>query len=220
MKEMHDINRMKLDIRIIVYVILLTGVIAVATYSLTIGSIQWYHYMFFLAGSLFFIGWNVMTRIRLVKSNLNSLLHQATEAEKAENWQEAVNAYDQALKASSGNIQALLGKARCTRLMGGYKSAIPLVKGILDKYPDSSDAHFLLGVCYKDGRYTDEAIETFEKSLQLNPHQTEAYMHLGDLYKINKNYDRAVLNYEKFLETDKNENYRKEVEEKLGKLKK
>jgi len=216
---MRSVDDMKLNIKTITYVVMLGLIIIWATWSLLRGAINIYFYLFFLAGCVTFIVWNLSTRMKFIKKNIDDTLRAAEDAMKIEEWNIAINYFDELLKANPNFTKALVGKAHCYKKMAGYRDAIPHVKRAIESDPDCPDAHFLMGICYFEGRYTDEAIDCFDKTLSLKPDYGEAYTYLGDLYKLRKNYDEAARNYEKYLELGKDSQKLKHAREMLKKVK-
>ena len=216
---MKSVDRMKVDLRTTAYVIVLSLILGTATWSLYRGAISIYYYLFFLLGCGTFIMWNIMNRILFIKKNINELIADAQRAEKKEDWQKANKCYDELIHARPRDLSALLGKARVFKNLSGYRDAIPYIKQILKEFPESPEAHFILGTCYFEGRYTDEAIEHFDTAIDLDPKLLESYVYLGDLYKLNKNYQASAQYYQKFLDKSDDERKKQLVQSKLDGVK-
>ena len=78
----------------------------------------------------------------------------------------------------------------------GHKNE-PLRKAIdlLRKYPQSAFLHNLCGVIYADDEKYEVAIESYNKSLQLNPYYPEAYNNKGNALRNTGKLEAAVENY-------------------------
>ena len=50
----------------------------------------------------------------------------------------------------------------------------------------------------------DQAIEDFDKAIELNPKLTEAYYNRGNAYYGKKDYDKAIADYNKAIELNPN----------------
>ncbi len=216
---MKSVDRMKIDLRTTAYVVFLSIILIAASWSLKRGAISIAYYLFFLIGCTMFIAWNLLNRLSFIKRNINSLLSDALKAEKEGDWQKANNCYDELIQASPGSLNAHLGKARAFKNLAGFRDAIPMVKKIIEEHPDSADAHFILGTCYFEARYGDEAIEHFDRALSIDPKLYDCLYYLGDLYKMNKNYDAAEKFYEEFIQKSDNKNKKDAVIEKLNQIK-
>lgn len=211
---MRSIDRMKMNMRMVFYIVFLFGIIIVATWSFIRGAISIYLFLFFVAGTLFFIVWNFSTRMKSIKMDISHLVYEAERACEEGQWQRAISFYDELLLAKPGFEKALVGKAYCLKQMTGFRDAIPQLKKTLEIKPNSSRAHFLLGVCYFEGRYTDEAIEHLNRAITLEPGFSDSYMFLGDIYRFRKENERAIEFYDKFLKLSKDQNKIRGVKEK------
>lgn len=61
-------------------------------------------------------------------------------------------------------------------------------------------AHFDLGITYRDQSNFNNAVSSFEKSLQINSSQVDPHEELGMIYYRNlKNNQKAVYHFEKVL---------------------
>jgi len=63
-------------------------------------------------------------------------------------------------------------------------------------WPESSDAAFLLGVCYQLSGKNDKAVREYHSCLELNSNQAEASNNLGVLAAITGERNRAVLHFQ------------------------
>ncbi|MCD4782799.1 MAG: tetratricopeptide repeat protein [Candidatus Eremiobacteraeota bacterium] len=215
---MRSIDRMKMNMRLIFYIIFLFGIVGVATWSLIRGAINLYFYIFFAAGALFFIVWNFWTRMKIIKTDIGSLIREADKASEEGQWQRAISYYDELLLAKPGFEKALVSKAYCLKQMTGFRDAIPQLKKTLEIKPNSSRAHFLLGVCYFEGRYTDEAIEHLNKAITLEPDFPDSYIFLGDIYKFKKENGEAIEFYNKFIELSEDQDKIRMIKEKRDQI--
>jgi len=200
---MRSVDKMKMNMRLIFYVIFLFGIIFVSIWSYIRGAVNIYLCSFFVVGSLFFIGWNLWIRMKNIKTDISTLLHEAEKASEEGQWQKAISYYNELIIEKPHYEKALLGKAYCYKQMAGFRDTIPQLQKTLEIIPNSSRAHFLLGVCYFEGRYTDEAIEHLNRAIELESDFADSYMILGDIYKFRKENKKAVQFYDKFLELSK-----------------
>ncbi|NIM14634.1 MAG: tetratricopeptide repeat protein [Candidatus Aminicenantes bacterium] len=91
-----------------------------------------------------------------------------------------------------------------------YEGAIAFFQKATAKDPLNAEAHYYLGICYKETRNTN-AIEAFKAAINIDPNYSQAYCQLGITYnqlnmqteaiaalrealRINPNYDEALLN--------------------------
>jgi tetratricopeptide (TPR) repeat protein len=61
--------------------------------------------------------------------------------------------------------------------------------------------HYNLGVAYAQAKFSNEAIEEYEKAIKFDPSNADAYYNLGLLYEtVDANPEKAIANYRKYLE--------------------
>ncbi|MFH0845544.1 MAG: M48 family metalloprotease [Pseudomonadota bacterium] len=72
----------------------------------------------------------------------------------------------------------------------------------LEKDPDSSLAHFGLGIVEKERSEYGPAINHFKKALMKKPESVPILRNLGEAYQLKGQYEKAVETLEKVLETD------------------
>jgi tetratricopeptide (TPR) repeat protein len=91
-----------------------------------------------------------------------------------------------------------------------YEGAIAFFQEAAAAAPLNAEAHYYLGICYRETRNTS-AVETFKAAIDIDPDYSQAYCQLGITYnqlnmqteaiavlrealRINPNYDEALLN--------------------------
>ncbi len=63
-----------------------------------------------------------------------------------------------------------------------------------------AEKHFKKGFEYQNQGNLDEALQEYEKALQLNPDYTQVYTNLGAVYLGKQDYDQAILQFKKVIE--------------------
>ncbi len=69
---------------------------------------------------------------------------------------------------------------------GNFDQAIKVFSACSEKHPNSTDAHFFLGMAYIRKQDTDKATGELKKALQLDPNNLDAALMLGRLYSVDK----------------------------------
>jgi len=81
-----------------------------------------------------------------------------------------------------------------------YNEAVEEYNVALNISPLESKAYFNLGIAYRDQSNFNNAVSSFEKSLQINGNQVDPHEELGMIYYRNlKNNQKAVYHFEKVL---------------------
>jgi tetratricopeptide (TPR) repeat protein len=75
---------------------------------------------------------------------------------------------------------------------------IRILKELIEKYPNEKDAHFELGFVYQARGLFVEAIEEYEKALELTPNDGYIVNALGYLYSDMGEYEKAVECFKKY----------------------
>lgn len=115
-------------------------------------------------------------------------------------WEEALVALKRAIgfDAETGYLQLVL--ARTYLHMEQVEDAAQVLEVLVEKYPDSSEAHDLLGTTYSFQKKYDLAIDQLRRSLELKPDQLPTLMRLAVTLERNGETDAAVSTLEKILE--------------------
>jgi tetratricopeptide (TPR) repeat protein len=74
-----------------------------------------------------------------------------------------------------------------------------ILKKIAKKYPKEKDAHYDLAYYFKNKQLFHEAIEEYNKVLELDPNHGNALNSLGEMYIYLREYEEAIEYYEKYL---------------------
>jgi len=109
----------------------------------------------------------------------------------------AAVAFERALALAPGDARVLRPYARFIGNMGHIEVALTTARRCVELDPLSVYAYRTLGEAFENARRFPEAIEAFEKAIQLNPsHATEAYQRRGRLYYLIGNYQLAKASCE------------------------
>jgi tetratricopeptide (TPR) repeat protein len=82
------------------------------------------------------------------------------------------------------------------------EGALVMLQGLVEKYPDDSNVHYLLGVTLGRLQRYEEAIPELTRVTELAPGFAPAYQQLGFCYQSLKDMDKALEYYEKPAELD------------------
>jgi predicted Zn-dependent protease len=101
---------------------------------------------------------------------------------KSEKANEAVTAFQEALKLSPGNPLIQQDLAVFYFQQNRYQDSQPLLEQLAQRYPQNDVALYYLGRIYQERRQIDRALPLYEKVHKLNPSYSEVYYNLGTLY--------------------------------------
>ncbi|MFW6331140.1 MAG: tetratricopeptide repeat protein, partial [Gemmatimonadota bacterium] len=103
--------------------------------------------------------------------------------------------------------------AEAYRKAGELERAHQVLADGLDRHPDYSSAHVVLGRVLMDQGRTDEADAEFRRVLELDPHNLIAIRALGDLARSRGDQTAALEYYHRLLEQESNDEVREIVDE-------
>jgi len=78
---------------------------------------------------------------------------------------------------------------------GKYDEAIKSFEKVIEKFPESIEGHYNLGLSYLRKGDIDQAIASFEKAAALNPEALAIFSALGEAYFNKGENEKAVENY-------------------------
>ena len=72
--------------------------------------------------------------------------------------------------------------------------------------PDKTNAYILLANILLAENRSDEALDYYNKAIQINPDDSDTYKLIGNTHAILDNLDLAIRNYRKAIQYDKDSN--------------
>ena len=125
--------------------------------------------------------------------------------ESREEYREAISEFEKAIPLDPTSGQLRVEFAETLWKAGENRRAVQECQEAIKLDPESSAPHFLLGSIYSTLRTTDQAqvldqaIEEFERTVELEPDHTQALFDLGRLHLGKKNYQKAVDILNRFI---------------------
>jgi Flp pilus assembly protein TadD len=136
----------------------------------------------------------------LEPDNVEVLAHLAAACGALGRFTEADQAIDRAVSLDPVSVQARVGVAILAFRKGLYSAAEEQLKGICEGNPSHGPAHFYRGEALNRLGRVDEALETMERTIQLQPRNWRAYHTLGMLYDRKDDRERASEMYRRARE--------------------
>ncbi len=152
---------------------------------------------------------------RIAGDNPDSYLLQGNAYSAAGRYDDAINAYQTALKLAPEHPGALSGLAHNLKTIGKQDEAIATYRQCIAVNPYFTETYWSLANL-KTFRFSDDEVESMEKLLE-HPHIPDAArIHLGNAlglqYEYQKDYDRAFSHFEKCNATKRKLEYYDSVE--------
>lgn len=112
-----------------------------------------------------------------------------------------VRQWSEEVAADRGSL-SFLPLARAYREQGRREAAQKLCIRGLERHPDNVDAHYLLGLLYREGGDTVKAFDEWDIALALSPEHAGSRREIGLLCHAQGDWGAAVRHLEKALELD------------------
>jgi tetratricopeptide (TPR) repeat protein len=124
-------------------------------------------------------------------------------AEKESRWKDAVDSYEQAVKADPADYEACEALGLAAIKSEDYAVALEALHHALVLKPQSPNARYDYAWALEKKDYSQDAANELEKLLAQDPDQTRAHLLLGNLYSQKLGQpDLARAHYLKVLEKD------------------
>ena len=127
--------------------------------------------------------------------NVENLAHLATAYGALVRFGEADAVIEEALRLDPANVQVRVGEAILAFRKGLYGVAEVQLKGICKRNPSHGPAHFYRGEALNRLGRVDEALQTMERTIELQPRNWRAYPTLGMLFDRKDDPERASEMY-------------------------
>jgi len=101
-------------------------------------------------------------------------------------------------------LEGIFKEAQEKVRQGDYDGAIAIMKDVLAKDPEETNALYLMGMSYSKKQMYTEAIESLTKVVQLVPDFPPAQFELAICYQNQGDEDKALEHYQKTLKLDPN----------------
>jgi predicted Zn finger-like uncharacterized protein len=120
--------------------------------------------------------------------------------EKQRVLEDAVNAYDIAIKRDPSYVAPRVGKARVYMSRRDFKGAMPDLQEAVRLEPENPEIHARIGECLKELKKNKEAVEWLQKAIALDGRYARAYFLLGDVLYDDNKADAAAANLKRFID--------------------
>ena len=130
------------------------------------------------------------------------LFQQALNFHEQGNLDVAENIYRQILETAPCNPDVLNLLGLIAQQKGLHTQAIDYFYQAIRQIPDHAPYHFNLALSFDNEHKPYEALQAYQKSVQLNPNLKEAFCNMGDIYYHLQNLSQAQAMYRQALKID------------------
>lgn len=113
---------------------------------------------------------------------VNDLYEKGFELYMDQNFNEALDLFNQVLALDPQNYKAINSKGATYAFQGRYSEGVELIQQSIKLKPDYVYAHFNLGLAYELARKYDESIEAYKKALELDDKDVWSYYGIASIY--------------------------------------
>ena len=126
--------------------------------------------------------------------------------ELEEEWEKALQAYDQAIGVNLDDAIAYLGRSGAYRELKKYDRALTEINKVIELKPDYLDSVYnFQGLIYTYQNKPDLAIEAFSKAIELNPNNAIAYLNRAQTRAMTKgDFQGAIADLNQFIKLKPN----------------
>ncbi|HLF85663.1 MAG TPA: tetratricopeptide repeat protein [Nitrospiria bacterium] len=140
-------------------------------------------------------------------ANIREALGLAIKYHQSGRLEEAESIYQQVLKISPNNIDALHLLGILAYGLKEYEAAVELINKAVQLNPGYAEAHYNLGKVYQEQGSLDEAIASYQRAVAVNPGYAEAHNNLGNAFLGQGRLDDAVASYGRAIAANPDDAY-------------
>lgn len=140
-------------------------------------------------------------------AQVNALIQQGDDASDAENYEDALDAYSQAITLDENASLAYLGRGYIYLQLEEYENAVLDLDRVIELDPENDIAFFNRGTAYSNLDDYEEAAADYSRVLEINPDDIEAYVERANAYIDLEEYDAAFEDYDAALVLDPEYDY-------------
>lgn len=138
-------------------------------------------------------------------NNKSKVFQLACYYEKAKNFTKAVEQFKRVLLLEKNNTEALLHIGFIYKSCKEYVKSFKCFNKIITNEPNNPHAYYGLGKLFQIMNNRDnEAIQNYNKCIEIDPNYSKAKIQLGVLFLKTKNYDKSLEILMKVYEVEKN----------------
>ena len=147
---------------------------------------------------------------------------RALTLEKLERQEDAIAVYNEAIKADSMNVNAYYRLLNLMASLKQYEEIPAVADGMIAAVPVSGNeealasAYYFKGVSFFNLKEYENAIDAFEKAIELKDDHVQSYLYTAVSYHSLKDKDEACRFYQKVLQLDPGNEYATTNLKKLG----
>jgi serine/threonine protein kinase/Tfp pilus assembly protein PilF len=138
--------------------------------------------------------------------DISPLVQQGMALNQARHWEEALEAFSEALRADPHAALAYFGRGIALGELGKVQEALAAYERFLRlRYPDAhlrASAHYGRGDLLSQLERYEEAVAAFEQAAQANPQLSDAYLGKGNVLERLQLFEEALQAYDQAIQAE------------------
>jgi DNA-directed RNA polymerase subunit alpha len=150
---------------------------------------------------LYFLGRNeeAVAKLQKAKDSPQKYLYMTYALRKLHRFDEAIESLDKSLNFGTDSLNVTLEKAATYRYAGNYGAAAEQLKSCANFENVSAEYHYQLGRLDEAQGLYREAMENYQKAIELSPNHQSALFHLAYRCDLNGDEDSAIGYYKQIV---------------------
>ena len=138
-------------------------------------------------------------------SSYQDYLEKGVTHSRKKQFEDAIKAYNNAIKLDPNNISAYNGKGNAYDDLKMYKEAIKAYNMAIKLDPNNTLAYINKGIALKNQDKHDEALKLYDLAIKINPYDTKAFNCKGNALDDLKKFREAIKNYDISIKINPND---------------
>ncbi|MBD2126793.1 tetratricopeptide repeat protein [Microcoleus sp. ZQ-A2] len=123
---------------------------------------------------------------------------------KSQRYEEAIAAYNQAIKIKPDYSEAWYAKASLLYQLQRYEEAVVAYDKVIQIQPEEAHAWFIRGWILGELQRYDQAIASYDKAIEIDENLDEAWFYRGKTLEKWKRYEDAIASYDQAIQIQPN----------------
>ena len=128
------------------------------------------------------------------------LYNRGEKLRKSQRYEEAIAAYNQAIKIKPDYSEAWYAKASLLYQLQRYEEAVVAYEKIIQIQPEEAHAWFVRGWILGELQRFEKAIASYDKAIEIDGNLDEAWFYRGKTLEKCKRYEDAIASYDKAIQ--------------------
>jgi tetratricopeptide (TPR) repeat protein len=130
--------------------------------------------------------------------------NRGEKLKKLERYEEAIAAYEQAIKIQPKYYEAWYAKGYSLYRLQRYEEAIASYEKVIQLQPEEPMAWYIRGLILEELQRHEEAIASYDKAIELDPDLPEYWFFRGNALNQLQQYEQAIASYDRAIQIQAN----------------